>query len=194
MKTTLNILLAALFLISLSLQAQDGEKLFKQNCGVCHTVGKGKLVGPDLKGSHEKFKEDWLLKWIKSSQSLVKAGDPTAVKLFEENNKMVMPDQPLADADIKSIIGFVKSQSEAPAEVAKAPDNGTQAVGTPEVKSEPYDYRKKEASAMSWKAATYFLIGFCIILVVVVIALANTLSGMAKTLNSPNPDGNQRIQ
>jgi cytochrome c2 len=31
--------------------AQDeGEKIFRMNCGACHSVGKGKLVGPDLLG------------------------------------------------------------------------------------------------------------------------------------------------
>ena len=42
------ILLAVLFAISLHTFAQpDGAKIFKQNCTACHTIGGGRLVGPD---------------------------------------------------------------------------------------------------------------------------------------------------
>ena len=45
--------LVGTFLIALlsfsSIQAQDGEALFKANCASCHAV-KEKLVGPALKG------------------------------------------------------------------------------------------------------------------------------------------------
>ncbi|MDP1745413.1 MAG: hypothetical protein Q8L90_07545, partial [Bacteroidota bacterium] len=30
--------------------AQDAEKLFKQNCAVCHSLGKNKVVGPGMEG------------------------------------------------------------------------------------------------------------------------------------------------
>jgi mono/diheme cytochrome c family protein len=29
---------------------QDAETFYKQNCAACHTIGGGKLLGPDLKG------------------------------------------------------------------------------------------------------------------------------------------------
>lgn len=182
MKAKLNVLLGIAILFSSVVFAQDGAVLFKNNCAVCHSVGKGKLVGPDLKGSHTRFENEWLKKWIKSSQSLVKKGDPTAVKIFEENGKMVMPDQNLSEAEIVSVIEYVKAESEKPEEVAQEKPKENPAGTT--VKSEPYDYHKKDSNSMSWQAATYALAGFCIVLLIVILALANTVSGLAGTVNN----------
>lgn len=91
------------------LMAQDGESLFKQNCASCHSIGKGAVVGPDLKGLNERRSEDWILKFVKGSQSLIASGDKDAVAVFEEYNKIVMPDQNLKDDQIKSIIAHISS-------------------------------------------------------------------------------------
>lgn len=104
------------FLQSEILIAQDGESLFKQNCASCHSIGKGAVVGPDLKGLSERRSEEWILKFVKSSQSFIASGDKDAVAVFEENKKIVMPDQNLKDDQIKSIIAHIStvgsSQSE----------------------------------------------------------------------------------
>lgn len=99
-------------LISLQLLAQSGEEHFKTVCAACHTVGKGLLVGPDLKGSHKKHPEKWLIKWIRSSQTMVNEGDKKAVELFNQYNQIPMPDNPqFSDADIKAIIAYIKTES-----------------------------------------------------------------------------------
>ncbi len=92
--------------------AEEGKKHFETYCKACHRIGGGRLVGPDLKGVHKKYEEAWLIKWIKSSQSLIKAGDERAVKLFEENNKAVMPDTPLEEEQIKAILAYIAQASE----------------------------------------------------------------------------------
>jgi len=78
-------------------------------CAACHTIGKGKLVGPDLKGVTERREEAWLIKFIQSSQTMIKSGDKIAVKLFEENNKIPMPDNPLTDAEVKELLKYIKN-------------------------------------------------------------------------------------
>lgn len=90
--------------------AQDGEQLFKSNCASCHTIGKGKLVGPDLKDVDTRYDATWLMSWIKSSQAMVKSGDKIAVQLFNDNNKIPMPDVALKDDEIKSILSYVKTK------------------------------------------------------------------------------------
>lgn len=95
----------------LSLNAQNGEATFKQTCGVCHSIGKGKLVGPDLKDVNKRRSEEWILKFVKSSQTFIKSGDADAKALFDEFGGMIMPDQNLADADIKSVIAYITEQS-----------------------------------------------------------------------------------
>lgn len=99
--------------------AQNGEQTFKTTCSACHTVGGGKLVGPDLKGVTKKRKEQWLLKFIKGSQAFIKSGDADAKAIFAEFN-IAMPDQNLSDAEIKGILSYIESQSPAEA-TAEAP-------------------------------------------------------------------------
>lgn len=106
---------------SASLRAQgEGEKLFKQTCAACHTINQGKLIGPDLANVQERRSEDWLINFIRSSQSMVKKGDPTAVQVFKENNQIIMPDNNLSDGQIKSILDYisVRSSGEAPGAAA----------------------------------------------------------------------------
>lgn len=91
--------------------SQDGETLFKTTCTACHTIGKGKLVGPDLKGVNKKYPEKWLLEWIRSSQTLIQKGDAKAKKVFEENFQVPMPDNNMTDAEIKAVLAYIKSQS-----------------------------------------------------------------------------------
>ncbi len=110
-KKAIAILIMAVVCSQQDILAQDGEKLFKQNCAACHSIGKGKLVGPDLHGVTELRTEPWLIKWIKGSQAMVNAGDPDAKAIFEEFNKIPMPDQNLPDADIKGILAFIKEKS-----------------------------------------------------------------------------------
>lgn len=88
----------------------NGEKLFARSCTACHTIGEGKRVGPDLKGATTRRKEEWLIKFIRSSQTMVKAGDPVAVKVFNENNNIPMPDQQLSPTEIKDLLAFIKKK------------------------------------------------------------------------------------
>lgn len=92
-----------------------GESLFKANCAACHKLDK-KAVGPALRGVADKFDRQWLYDWIHDSQALIKAGDPTAVKLFEENNKMIMTPFPaLSKTDIDNILAYTNQPKSAPA-------------------------------------------------------------------------------
>lgn len=100
-----------LILTYLPVSAQTGEELFKSVCSSCHTIGKGNLIGPDLAGVHQRRNNDWLVSFIRSSQSMIKAGDPDAVAVFNQFNKIPMPDNNLSDDQILSIIDHIKSLS-----------------------------------------------------------------------------------
>jgi len=101
--------------LATSLLAQDGEQLFQQ-CKACHTIGQGKLLGPDLLDLSGKRDAVWVKNFIKSSQSMIKGGDPDAIALFEEFNKLMMIDYPLPDADIDAIVKYIDSFSTPDAE------------------------------------------------------------------------------
>lgn len=110
----------------------NGEALFKANCTACHVVGEDVVVGPGLKNVHTKYKEDWLIKWIKNSQSLVKAGDAQAVKVYEQYNKVLMPSFNLTDDEVKSVIAYIKAESEAAPAAPAAAGGGDTAAATEE--------------------------------------------------------------
>lgn len=115
-------------------QAEDGAAIFKSKCTSCHSIGKGVVVGPDLKNVHSRYDEKWLSSWIRGSQKMVQSGDKAAVAAFEKNNKIPMPDQDLNDADMSSLLAFIKSESEKP---APAPVATTAPIQQPGVAAEP---------------------------------------------------------
>ena len=107
MKTIL--LIFGIFLFT-TVKAQEGEQLFKKTCTACHTIGKGRLVGPDLLNIHEKQNQEWLIAFIQSSTTLIKSGDKNAVAIFEEYNKIPMPDNPYSDAQVIAILNYIAQQ------------------------------------------------------------------------------------
>jgi mono/diheme cytochrome c family protein len=98
----------------------EGEKLFTANCTSCHALNE-KIVGPALKDVHKRREAVWLSKWIKNSQKMVKSGDAVAVAIYKENNESVMTSfENLSDAQIASVVEYIKAESEKPAAVVTA--------------------------------------------------------------------------
>jgi len=81
----LGVLLTVFWLGSIkhSEAAKTGQGIYQSTCAVCHSIGGGRLVGPDLAGVNDRRTEDWLLKYIKSPQTLIKSGDKTAAHIKE---------------------------------------------------------------------------------------------------------------
>lgn len=111
--------LLIVFAGSLPAGADDGETgeakfsaeaatIFSRRCTACHTYGKGVKVGPDLKGVTERRKQDWLLKFIYASSSVIKSGDPVATRLFAEFKQQRMPDwTDLSEKQISDILDYL---------------------------------------------------------------------------------------
>ncbi len=128
------LVISMLFLYaSLPLQAQtDGENLFKATCATCHTIGKGRLVGPDLKGVNDLREQDWLIRFIRSSQKLIKENDPVAVEIFKEYNKIPMPDHNFTNNEILSILDYIQKTSSGNQQATAAADTKTETTDTTE--------------------------------------------------------------
>jgi cytochrome c551/c552 len=90
-------------------QTAEAEKNFAA-CKACHNIDGPKLIGPNLKGVTERRTEDWLIKFIRNPQELIDAGDPIAVQVWEENNRIPMPPNPqLTDEQIKDILLYIEA-------------------------------------------------------------------------------------
>lgn len=91
--------------------ANQGKDIFNRTCAPCHTIGKGRLVGPDLKNITEKRNQKWLIDFIKSSQSVIKSGDSDAVASYKEYNNLLMPDQPLNNGQVITVLDYISETS-----------------------------------------------------------------------------------
>ena len=90
-------------------QNDDGAQIFKTNCISCHTIGGGRLIGPDLEGITKKRKTDWLKKWINSSSDLIASGDADAIAIFEEYNKVAMTSFYFEDEDMDALLAYLEN-------------------------------------------------------------------------------------
>ena len=168
------ILIAALLIFNsnqvLSQDVAAGEKLFKNNCAQCHKVTDQKLVGPGLKGVADRVPkpaEAWLIKWIKNSQSLVKAGDAYAVKIFEEYNKSVMPSQAVTDDEIKSILAYIAN-----------PPADPKAAATTTATSDGATTKTDSSTVL------YFLLGLILLFLILISVLNGVKNSLQRLVNN----------
>lgn len=98
---------AVLILMATASAAAGPATTFKTKCSVCHTVGAGDKVGPDLHGVHERRSAEWIAAFVRSSQQVIASGDPVAVALFDQFDQRTMPDHPLDDTEIADLIAFI---------------------------------------------------------------------------------------
>jgi cytochrome c2 len=77
------LLAAGLLLPAPPAGADETANLFRQSCMSCHTIGGGKLVGPDLKDVEQRKDRAWLADFIVNPKRFLDAGDPYAQKLKE---------------------------------------------------------------------------------------------------------------
>jgi cytochrome c2 len=86
---------------------KSGEKIFKQNCTACHMITSARLVGPGLQGVTEKYEREWLIKWIRNSQALIKSGDERAIKVWEEYDKVAMASYDFSDQEFSDLLAYL---------------------------------------------------------------------------------------
>jgi mono/diheme cytochrome c family protein len=111
--------------------AAAGQQLFQEKCVACHTVGKGDLVGPDLKGVTEKRPREWLEQWIAAPDAMLAKKDPVAISLLHQFRDVPMPNQGLKTSEITAILAYLET---AGAAGTREPATSAPAVqGNPEI-------------------------------------------------------------
>lgn len=139
--------------------AQDsGQALFRQRCAQCHTIGKGRLVGPDLKGITSQRSADWLHRFIAKPQQVAQSGDAVAKSLLAEY-KIPMPDQDLSSGQIDAILHYIAgasgTSSVGAATTAPPPANATAPAPT----APTYSKQQVDAGARLFTGETRFANG-----------------------------------
>jgi mono/diheme cytochrome c family protein len=101
--------------------AVAGEQTYKAKCAACHTIGGGKLVGPDLKGVTARRETGWLKSMIATPDKLLASGDPTAAQLLKESNNVPMPNLALTGREVDDLLAFLATKSDGAAPATAAP-------------------------------------------------------------------------
>lgn len=109
----------------------SGETIFRTKCIACHTIGKGKLVGPDLKDVTSRRDAQWLKDFIADPNKLFAANDPIAQQLLSENNNVKMPPLGLTPMEVDAVLAFLGSPSTLAGNTAAPAPQTTTVVGDP---------------------------------------------------------------
>ena len=92
--------------------AQEAADFFRGNCMSCHSIGGGRLTGPDLKNVEQRKDRGWLVKFLTNPKAMVDSGDPYAVKLQQEARGVVMPTLPgMTPARAAALLDLVGAES-----------------------------------------------------------------------------------
>lgn len=160
------------FAFSFGLKAQDGAKIFKQNCAVCHTLTDQKLTGPglvDIANRVPKPANDWLFSWIKNNNKVIASGDAYAKALVDANGgaDAMSEFEFLSDADLKALVDYIVAPPAPKAAVAAAPTAGASET-------------KEEASSID---PLYLLLGAIVIIAIIIGALRSVRHSLQNSYN-----------
>ena len=97
----------------------EGGRIFRDKCLVCHSIGKGLRLGPDLRDIHKRRDMAWLMRFVTDPKGMSES-DPDAQKLVAEFKGRVMQPSDLNEKQHAEIFAFIEEQSNALAPVATA--------------------------------------------------------------------------
>ncbi|HUL04287.1 MAG TPA: cytochrome c [Gemmatimonadales bacterium] len=93
--------------------AGRGKSLFSsKGCNGCHSIGKGRMAGPDLLGVTDRRTPEWLKKFIKDPPAMF-GSDSTAAALVAEAKGAKMPNLHLQDSDIEALLSYFAQETAA---------------------------------------------------------------------------------
>ena len=111
----LRIVIAMSLVSATAFAADEAASYFRQNCMSCHTIGGGRLVGPDLKDVTQRRDRAWLQRFVANPKSFLDAGDPYAAKLKEEARGAVMPNiAGIDETKATSLLDMIEHESKLP--------------------------------------------------------------------------------
>jgi cytochrome oxidase Cu insertion factor (SCO1/SenC/PrrC family)/mono/diheme cytochrome c family protein len=97
-----------------------GEKLFRTRCSSCHSVNAAdrsaaaQKVGPDLDGIGKRRPRAWLERWVKEPDRMLADKDPIALAVYNQYNKIAMPNLRLSSKEVAEVLDFINEESALP--------------------------------------------------------------------------------
>lgn len=121
-RRTLSLLLGAVALAAIAERSwaqevsEETVRFFKTNCASCHTIGGGRLTGPDLKDLKARQGDrEWLVRFVRDPKAVIDAGDPYAANLVREAKGQIMTTIPGMDrARIVGLLDLIDAESALP--------------------------------------------------------------------------------
>ncbi|MEG0858367.1 MAG: SCO family protein [Pseudomonas sp.] len=94
-----------------------GEQIYRTRCSSCHTLGDTehagmRSIGPDLLGVTRQRDPAWLKRWIKEPDVMLAEKDPLAMQLYEQYNRLAMPNSRLGDVEIAALLTYLDEETE----------------------------------------------------------------------------------
>ncbi len=89
----------------------EAGSLYRTRCAVCHTIGGGDTLGPDLYMVTQRRNPTWLAKWIKSPDLMLAAKDPVVTAQLAKYRNLPMPNLKLSDNDVQEVMAFIERES-----------------------------------------------------------------------------------
>ncbi|MBM3989465.1 MAG: c-type cytochrome [Planctomycetes bacterium] len=122
-----------------------GEELYRTRCNACHLLGEedGLLRnGPPLFGVIDRREPAWLRRWIAEPDVMLAEKDPKVMELYEQWNRLPMPNLRLEQPDVDAILEYMKSESEFLA--AKRARQAEEERASAQAESDAYDMSYEE--------------------------------------------------
>ena len=94
--------------------------MFQSRCSVCHSIGNGDKIGPDLAGVTKRRERSWVARYLMNPDKMRAEGDPIALELAKKYQTARMPDQKLGGADLTQILAYLEAQSNAPGKTTQS--------------------------------------------------------------------------
>jgi len=93
----------------------SGEQIFRTRCSSCHAVGSTEPgqpgIGPDLLGVTRQRDARWLARWLKEPDQMLAEQDPLATLLYEQYNRLAMPNLRLGDAEVAALLSYLEEET-----------------------------------------------------------------------------------
>jgi len=99
----------AAFVATLYRPVAPGERIYlRKGCGACHTLGRGRHLGPDLAGVSARRTRDWLRRWMEDPERMLASDDDARALLREYGIPMAAPG--LTAAEIDAVLDYLATK------------------------------------------------------------------------------------